>query len=123
MTAEGSAATVERQASRAALGLSAAAAAATLFTLAPSSDAVRFVNVPLPVVPVLLAIAVLGLLGARSRRPLFFAGAAGIGMAAACLQLVELVVGTDWLGGNGSTSAFLAALGIGFGALWYVGRP
>lgn len=123
MTSAGPAATDQRRLSRAAYGLSGAAVVATLFALAPSSDAVRFVNVPLPVVAVLLVVAALGLLGARSGRPLFLAGAAGIGMAASALQLVELAVGADWLGGNGSTSSFLAALGIGFGALWYAGRP
>ncbi len=76
-----------RRASRAGYGLSAAGAAATLLYFAPSSDAVRFVKVSLPVVAVLLVLALVGLLG-----------------------------------GNGSTAAFLAGLGIGFCALWYADR-
>ena len=111
-----------RRVHRAAYGLAAAAAAATLFALAPRTDAVRFVTVPLPVVAVLLLIAALGVLAARTGRSLLFAGAAGLGLAVAVLQMVELVLGTSLLGGNGSTAAFLGALGIGYGALWFLHR-
>ena len=64
----------------------------------------------------------LGVLGARTRQPLVFAGAAGIGLGASVLQFLELALGARPLGGNGSTAAFLAALGIGYGALWYASR-
>ena len=106
---------------RAAYGLAAAAAGATLFALAPRTDAVRFVAVPLPVVAVLLVVAVLGVLAARTRHPLLFAGVAVLALGAAALQMVELALGTGLLGGNGSTAAFLGALGIGYGALWFLG--
>ena len=122
MTTAGSAAPGTRHGHRAAYGLAAAAAAATLFTLAPRTDAVRFVTVPLPVVAVLLAIAMLGVLAARTGKPLLLAGAVGLGLGAAVLQMVELVLGTSLLGGNGSTAAFLGALGIGYGALWFLDR-
>ncbi len=107
---------------RAGYSLSAAAAAATLFAFAPSSDAVRFVVVSLPVVVVLLVIALLGLSGARTGRPVLLGLAAGVGVLASVLQLLQFGRSTNWLGGNGSTAAFLAALGIGFCALWYAGR-
>ena len=107
---------------RAGYGFAAAAAAGTLFALAPPTDAVRVVKVPLPVVVVLLLVAVLGILGARTGRPLLFVVAAGIGLGASVLQLVQFGRSTNWLGGNGSTAAFLAALGIGFAALWYAAR-
>jgi hypothetical protein len=90
--------------------------------LAPRTDAVRFVTVPLPVVAVLLAIAALGVLGARIGHPLWFAGVAVIGIVASLLQFFELLQGMNWLGGNGSTASFLVALGMGYGALWYVSR-
>lgn len=122
MRTAGSAGPDTRHGHRASYGLAAAAAAATLFALAPRTDAVRFVNVPLPVVVVLLVIAVLGVLAARTGHPLLFAGAAGLGLGAAVLQMVELVLDTSLLGGNGSTAAFLGALGIGFGALWFLDR-
>jgi hypothetical protein len=122
MTTAGSTVPDTRHVHRAAYGLAAAAAAATLFALAPRTDAVRFVNVPLPAVAVLLVIAALGVLAARTGHSLMFAAAAGLGLGAAVLQMVELVVGTSLLGGNGSTAAFLGALGIGYGALWYVDR-
>lgn len=104
---------------RAGHGLAGAAAVATLFALAPRTDALRFVTVPLPVVAVLLVIAVLGALGARLGRPSLFAVAAGSALAASVLQLAQFGRSPNWLGGNGSTAAFLAALGIGFAALWY----
>lgn len=123
MTAVGRSPGADRRAlSRAGYGLAAAAAGATVFALAPRTDAVRFVNVPLPVVAVLLGIAALGMLGARTGNHLLFAAAAGLGLGAAVLQMLELALGTGLLGGNGSTAAFLAAIGIGFGALWYAGR-
>ena len=121
MTAAGSG-TDARLLHRAGYGLAGAAAAATPFALAPRTDAVRFVAVPLPVVALLLAIAALGVLGARTGRPPLFALAAGMGIGASVLQFLQLGRDTNWLGGNGSTAAFLAALGIGFGASWYVGR-
>lgn len=122
MTTAGSALPNTHHVHRAAYALAAGAAAGTLFALAPRTDAVRFVTVPLPVVGVLLVIAALGVLAARTGHPLLFAGAAGLGIGAAVLQMVELVLGTSVLGGNGSTAAFLGALGIGFGALWYLDR-
>ena len=122
MTPAGSAVPDTRPLHRAAYGLAAAAAAGTLFALAPRTDAVRFVTVPLPVVVVLLVIAALGVLAARTGHPLVFAGAAGLGLGAAVLQMIELSLGASLLGGNGSTAAFLGALGIGYGALWFVDR-
>ena len=119
MTAGGSTVPDSRPLHRAAYGLAAASAAATLFALAPRTDAVRFVDVPLLVVAVLLVIAALGVLAARIGHPLLFAGAAGIGIGTSVLQIVELALGASLLGGNGSTAAFLAALGIGYGAAWY----
>lgn len=111
-----------RRVSRAGYGLSAAGAAATLLYFAPSSDAVRFVEVSLPVVAVLLVLALVGLLGARTGRSVLFLLAGGIGLIASILQLVQFGGSTNWLGGNGSTAAFLAGLGIGFCALWYADR-
>lgn len=107
---------------RAALVLSGAAAAATMFVLAPRNDAVRFIAVEPPVIGVLLVVALLGLLGARAGQPTWSALAGGIAVLAALLQLGQFGRDTNWLGGNGSTAAFLAALGIGFWALWYAGR-
>ncbi|MDQ3504210.1 MAG: hypothetical protein M3446_00690 [Actinomycetota bacterium] len=72
-----------RRVSRAGYGLSAAAAAATLLFFAPSNDAVRFVKVSLPVVAVLLVLALVGLLGARTGRSvLFLLAGLGIGFCA-----------------------------------------
>lgn len=111
-----------RRVSRAGYGLSAAAAAATLLFFAPSNDAVRFVKVSLPVVAVLLVVALVGLLGARTGRSVLFLLAGGIGLIASILQLVQSGGSTNCPGGNGSTAAFLAGLGIGFCALWYAAR-
>ena len=111
-----------RQVQRAGHVLSGAAAAATLFLLAPGNDAVRFVAVQLPAVGVLLLIALLGSLGARAGRPVWSALAGAIAVLASLLQFGQFGRSTNWLGGNGSTAAFLAALGIGFWALWYAGR-
>lgn len=122
MTASTTSGTDARRLQRAGYALAGASAAATLFALAPRTDAVRFVAVPLPVVAVLLVVAVLGFLGARVGRPLVLAGAAAIGIGAAVLQMLQFGRDTNWLGGNGSTAAFLAALGIGFGALWHASR-
>jgi len=108
-----------RRVSRAGYGLSAAGAAATLLFFAPSSDAIQFVKVSLPVVAVLLFLALVGLLGARLGRSVLFLLAGGIGLIASILQLVQFGGSTNWLGGNGSSAAFLAGLGIGFCALWY----
>lgn len=122
MTTAGSAGPDTHHVHRAAYALAAGAAAGTLFALAPRTDAVQFVNVPLPVVAVLLVIAALGVLAPRTGHPLLFAGAAGLGIGAAVLQMVELVLETSLLGGNGSTAAFLGALSIGYGALWFLDR-
>ena len=77
---------------------------------------------PLPAVVVLLVVALVGLLGARTGRPALFAVAGGVGLIASILQLVQFGRSPNWLGGNGSTAAFLAGLGIGFCALWYAAR-
>lgn len=114
--------TDSRRTQRAGYTLSGAAAAATLFAFAPRNDAVRFVAVPLPVVAVLLIIALLGFSGARTGRPVLLVLAAGVGILASALQLAQFGRSTNWLSGNGSTAAFLAALGIGFCALWYARR-
>ena len=110
------------QVQRASYILSGAAAAATLFVLAPRSDAVRFIAVEPPVIGVLLVIALLGWLGARTGGSVWSALAGGIAVLAGLLQLGQFGRDTNWLGGNGSTAAFLAALGIGFWALWFAGR-
>ena len=110
------------QVQRAGYVLSAAAAAATLLVLAPENDAVRFVAVGLPVVGVLVVIALLGSLGARAGRPSWYAIAGAVAVLAALIQFGQFGRSTNWLGGNGSTAAFLAALGIGCWGLWYAGR-
>ena len=114
--------TESRRIHRSGYGLSGAAAMAALFVFAPSTDAVRFVAVSGTVVGILVVIAALGVVGARTGRPLLFAVAAAIGTGASVLQLLQFGRSTNWLSGNGSTAAFLAALGIGFSALWYAGR-
>lgn len=95
-------------------GLSAAAAAATVFAIAPANDAVRLVAVPVVVVPVLLVLAAVGVTGTALRRPVAFAVAGAGGLATGLLQAVQFGRDVDWLGGNGSTAAFLGAIGIGF---------
>ena len=122
MTAAGPSVAEASRLRRAGYGLAGAAAAATLFSLAPRTDALRFVAVTVPVVVVLLGIAGIGAVAARTLRPLLLAGCAGIALAASVLQLLQAGRSTNWLGGNGSTAALLAALGIGFGVLWYASR-
>lgn len=107
---------------RAGHALALATAVGGLFTVAPSTDALLFVAVTLPVVPVLLVMAVLDLLAARSGRPMLYAVAAVVGLLAAVVQLVQAGRDPNWLGGNGSTAAFLAAMGVGALGLWSAGR-
>lgn len=107
---------------RAAGVLAAAAAVAVLFVLAPRSDAIRFVVVTVPVVVVLLVVATIGAAAARASSTVLMATASGIALAAAVLQLAQSGRDTNWLGGNGSTVAFLGALGLGYGALWFAAR-
>lgn len=104
-------------------GLSAAAAGSMVFILAPSNDAVRLVKVTLVAALVLLVVAVLGVLGARTGRSVLYLAAGGLALAAAVVQLVQFGRSTNWVGGNGSTAALLAGLGIGFCMMWYANRP
>ena len=103
--------------------LAGAAALATLFSLTPGNDGIRLVTVPLAVVAVLLVVALVGVLGSRSGLPVLWAAAGAVSLLAAALQLAQFGRDTNWLGGNGSTAAFLAAIGIGFGTLWYADGP
>lgn len=114
---------MEGRARRFGYGLSAAAAVSILFILAPGNDAVRLVRVTPVVAVVLLVVALLGGLGARTGRRLFYLAAGALALAAGILQLAQFGRNLNWLEGNGSTAAFLAGLGIGFGALWYATRP
>ncbi len=103
-------------------GLSAAAAVSIVFIVAPSNDAVRLVKVTPVAALVLLVVAVLGVLGARTGRSILYLTAGGLAVAAGVLQLAQFGRATNWVGGNGSTAALLAGLGIGFCALWYANR-
>jgi hypothetical protein len=106
---------------RAGYALSASAAVRTLFVFAPCTDALRFVavTVPVPVLVVLLVVAAVGVLAARSGRPALFVTATSIALLAAVLQLAQFGRDPNWLGGNGSAASFLGALGLGFAAVWY----
>jgi len=117
MTMAGS--TQKHRLQRVGYGLSAAAAVSIVLILAPSNDAVRIAKIgPLAAV-VLLVVAVLGVLGARTGQAALYLAAGGLAVAAGLLQLVQFGRSTNWLDGNGSTAALLAGLGIGFCALWY----
>ncbi|MCV2490826.1 hypothetical protein OF117_15830 [Geodermatophilus sp. YIM 151500] len=102
--------------------LAVAAVVAVLFVFAPRTDAIRFVAVTVPVVVVLLVVAAVGAAASRASSTVLMAVAAGIAVAAAVLQQAQFGRDPNWLGGNGSTAAFLGALGLGYGALWYAGR-
>lgn len=101
-------------------GLSAAAAVSILFILAPSNDAVQLIRIGAVAAVILLILAVLGALSARAGQPVLYLAIGLLALAAAVLQLIQFGRDTNWLGGNGSTVAWLAGLGIGFSALWYV---
>lgn len=107
---------------RAGDALAAAAAVGTAFALTPRTDAVRFVTVSPAVVVVLLAVAVLGALGARRGAPWALAAAAAVSGGTGLLQLAQAGRGVNWFGGNGATAAFLGALALGFAVLWYLAR-
>jgi len=101
-------------------GLSAAAAVSILFLLAPSNDAVRLIQIGAVAAVILLIVAVLGALSARTGKAALYLATGLLALAAAVLQLIQFGRDTNWIGGNGSTVAWLAGLGIGFAALWYV---
>ena len=65
------------------------AAVGTAFALTPRTDAVRFVTVSPAVVVVLLAVAVLGALGARRGAPWALAAAAAVSGGTGLLQLAQ----------------------------------
>lgn len=108
--------------SRAGYSLSAAAAVSILFLLAPSNDAIRLVKVGAVAAVVLLVLAVLGALAARTGQAVLYLVTGGLALAAAVLQLIQFGGDPNWLGGNGSTVAWLAGLGIGFCALGYASQ-
>ncbi|SDX71753.1 hypothetical protein SAMN05661080_00941 [Modestobacter sp. DSM 44400] len=112
--------TGRRQLFQAGYGLSAAAGVATVSAVVPGNDAVRFVTVPPAAVAALVVVALLGVLGTRLGRASLLAAASGLSGAVSLLQLVQAGRSWNWLGGNGSTAAFFAALAIGFGALCHV---
>ena len=118
MTAEPS--TPDSRVRQAGYGLSAAAAVSILFLLAPSNDAVRLIQIGAVAAVILLILAVLGALSARTGKAALYLATGLLALAAAVLQLIQFGRDTNWIGGNGSTIAWLAGLGIGFAALWYV---
>jgi|GEM_PF-5774497 hypothetical protein len=118
MTAEPS--TPDSRVRQAGYGLSAAAAVSILFLLAPSNDAVRLIQIGAVAAVILLILAVLGALSARTGKAALYLATGLLALAAAVLQLIQFGRDTNWIGGNGSTVAWLAGLGIGFAALWYV---
>jgi len=91
-----------------------------LFLLAPSNDAVRLIQIGAVAAVILLILAVLGALSARTGKAALYLATGLLALAAAVLQLIQFGRDTNWIGGNGSTVAWLAGLGIGFAALWYV---
>ena len=106
---------------RAALVLGLAGLAGTLFALtsdlSANYDLVLVADAAVVVIPTLGLVAVLG--GALGRRVLVVVAGVGYG-ASALLQLGQFGRDTNWLAGDGSTVALLAALGIG---LLAVGLP
>ena len=118
MSAEPS--TTDSRVRQAGYGLSAAAAVSILFLLAPSNDAVRLIQIGAVAAVILLILAVLGALSARTGKAALYLATGLLALAAAVLQLIQFGRDTNWIGGNGSTIAWLAGLGIGFAALWYV---
>ena len=97
---------------RAAVALGAGGVASVVFALSTSSNN-NFVAVHgfgLLVFPLLGAVALAG--GLTGRRVLVLV-AGGLYAAAALLQLVQFGRDPNWLGGNGSTFALLAAWGVG----------
>jgi len=117
MSAEPS--TTDSRVRQAGYGLSAAAAVSILFLLAPSNDAVRLIQIGAVAAVILLILAVLGALSARTGKAALYLATGLLALAAAVLQLIQFGRDTNWIGGNGSTIAWLAGLGIGFSALWY----
>ena len=112
--------TTDSRVRQAGYGLSAAAAVSILFLLAPSNDAVRLIQIGAVAAVILLILAVLGALSARTGKAALYLATGLLALAAAVLQLIQFGRDTNWIGGNGSTVAWLAGLGIGFAALWYV---
>lgn len=104
-------------------GFSVGAAVSIVLILAPSNDAVRLANVTPIAALVLLVVAVLGVLAARTGQAAMYLAAGGLALAAAVLQLVQFGQDTNVIGGNGSTAALLAGFGIGFCGLRYAARP
>lgn len=97
---------------RAAVALGACGVLSDVFALSTSSNN-NFVPVHGPalvVFPVLGAVAIVG--GLTGRRALVVLAAVGY-LAAAVVQLVQFGRSTNWLEGNGSTCALLAAWGVG----------
>ncbi len=103
-------------------GLSIGAAVSIVLIIAPSNDAVRLAKVTPIAALVLLAVAVLGGLAARTGQAALYLTAGGLGLVAAVLQLVQFGQDTNVIGGNGSTAALFAGFGIGFCGLWYAAR-
>ncbi|MDQ4037787.1 MAG: hypothetical protein M3313_05430 [Actinomycetota bacterium] len=121
MTLDGS--TLTGRVQRVGYGLSAAAAVSILLILAPSNDAVRMAKVTPVAALVLVLVAVVGALGARTGKEALYLAAGGVSLVASVIQLVQFGRSTNWVAGNGSTAALLAGFGLGFCALWYASRP
>lgn len=106
---------------RAALALGAGGVISDVFALGTSSNN-NFVPVHGPallVFPVLGAVAVAG--GLTGRRALVVMAAVGY-LVVAVVQLAQFGRSTNWLGGNGSTFALLAAWGAGLLIVGLTGR-
>jgi len=114
--------TQDARVQRVGYGLSVAAAVSIVLILTPSNDAVRLATVTPIAALVLLAVAVLGGLAARTGQAALYLAAGGLALVAAVLQLVQFGQSTNWIGGNGSTAALLAGFGVGCFGLWYAAR-
>ena len=114
--------TQDARVQRVGYGLSVAAAVSIVLILAPSNDAVRLAKVTPIAALVLLAVAVLGGLAARTGQAALYLAAGGLALVASVLQLVQFGQPTNWIGGNGSTAALLAGFGVGFIGLFYAAR-
>lgn len=121
MTTQASTQTARVQ--RVGYGLSAGAVVSIVLILVPSNDAVRLAKVTPIAALVLLVVAVVGVLAAKTSQAGLYLAAGGLALVAAVLQMVQFGQNTNVIGGNGSTAGLLAGFGIGFCGLAYAARP
>jgi len=92
------------------LGVASLVSAVFTFT---NGDPWQMVEMPAAAVAVALALGAPACLGGLLGRALLVRAVGGAFLVAALVMLVELVFGTDWIGGDASTLSLWAGLGMG----------